>query len=343
MDNLNIIDVSALIYCGSMSEYFSDKSNYGFSIGGIRYLMRQVITSIALGDYVVLCFDSPSFRKNLLDSYKVGRVHRPDIYSQIEFTYDSLMGCGFRCEKYDGYEADDIVNWAVQSLHNNYIETVIIGNDHDLCHNVQRGVRFKSIATNSSCVYTGNFEKSVDKTFTKFNTISAKKALCGCSSDKIPAIKLKYGVDSKELYSRFLDFFEEWKFPFTYETTSDPRYLLAFANSSELFDDSEKKELLKRIRLVYPAGCPKGVEIRPVGIKDFNGNRMAKFLSMIADYDSLRCLGLRKVELSEDDKQTLRDLGKRLSSGEYAADNNLEIDRTVPTKTLELSSFTKEF
>lgn len=343
MNTLNVIDVSALVYCGNMSQHFADKSNYGFSVGGIGYLMRQVATSIALGDDVVLCFDSPSFRKKLFGDYKSGRVHKPDVYSQIEFAYDSLMSCGFRCEKYDGYEADDIVSWAVNTLHESYVETVIIGNDHDLCHSVQPGVRFKSIAPGSSCVYVGNFEQSVDKTFTKFNTISAKKAICGCSSDKIPAIRLQCGISSTELYDRFLAFFKEWDFPYTYEVTTDPRYLIAFANSSGLFTDEEKKELILRIRLVFPAGCPEDIKIQPATAKSFNGGRMARFLTMIADYDSLRCLGLRKTELTEDDKQTLRDLGRKLSSGEYAADRNLEIDKTVVTRTLELSSFTKEF
>lgn len=83
MNVLNILDVSALVYTGSASEFYRERSNYGFYVGGIHYLMKQVAVSFAIMDSVLLCFDSPSFRKELMAGYKAGRVFKPGVYTQI--------------------------------------------------------------------------------------------------------------------------------------------------------------------------------------------------------------------------------------------------------------------
>ena len=343
MNELHVIDVSALVYVGSTSKYYIDRTNYGVPVGGLHYLMKQISVCFACYDPVVLCFDSPSFRKKIFNDYKSGRMHNQAVYQQIQFAYNSLLACGFRCEKYDGYEADDIVSWAVKQNKDEYRSTIIVGNDHDLCHNVQNGVRFKSIATDSACIYAGNFEEFVDSTYTKFNTISAKKTLCGCKSDKIPAINLENGMKAAKVYNKFIDFLGESGFPYTYDVTSDYRYLIAFANDSGLFSEKDKNELLARIRLVYPAKCPDNVTIKPVARNGFDDNGMYKFLTMINDNDSIKCMGGKRVSLSEDDKQMLRDMARKLSSGEYAADHNLQIESPAVSKTLQLDFFTKEF
>jgi len=343
MNELNIFDVSALVHTGAASKFFRENKNYGFPVGGINYLMRQVCNCLVLRDPVVLCFDSPTFRKRLMPGYKAGRPGHPEVTSQIQFVYESLLGCGFRCEKYDGYEADDIVDWATKKYVGKYGTVVIVGNDHDLCHSVQNGVRFKSIDPNTSCIYEGNFEESVDSTYTKFNTISAKKAICGCTSDRIPAMKLQCGKSAKEVYSLFIHFFSDHNFPFSYAATTDSRYLMAFANSCGFFTKDERVELIKRIKMVYPAPCPEGVDIVPVNFIDIDLDKFAKFLSMTNDYDSLKCIGHRKVTLDDGDKQFLRDRGRKLVTGEYAADNNMQVECQVSTKMLDLSSFTKEF
>lgn len=343
MNDLHIIDVSALVYVGSTSKYYMDRKNYGVPVGGLHYLMKQVTNCFACYDPVILCFDSPSFRKKLYSEYKAGRIDNQMVYQQLQFVYDSLLSCGVQCEKYDNFEADDIVSWAVSQNVGKFNSIVIVGNDHDLCHNVQNGVRFKSIALNASCIYPGNFEEFVDSTPTKFNTISAKKVLCGCSSDKIPPIKLSNGMKPLEVYRKFLQYFTEQGFTVGYSTTSDWRYLVAFINDSHLFTDDEKQEMFVRIRLVYPAKCPEGITITPVTRNSFDFNGMCKFLTMINDYDSLRCLGGKKVPLTEDDKQILRDMARKLSSGEYAADHNLQVSQLAATKTIQLDFFTKEY
>jgi 5''-3'' exonuclease (including N-terminal domain of PolI) len=343
MNALNILDVSALIYTGSASEFYRERSNYGFYVGGIHYLMKQVAVSFTMMDSVLLCFDSPSFRKELMAGYKAGRVFKPDVYTQIQFAFDSLLGCGFHCAKFDGYEADDIISWASDKWYNDYSEIVIIGNDHDLCHNVRGKVRFKSIVPGTPCIYSGNFERFADSTHTKFNTISAKKCLCGCKSDKIGSMSLACGLKGQKLYLEFLSFLEKNKVPSDYSTTADPRYLVAFSKLSGLFTEEEQKDIITRIKMVYPARCPDGAELLPDNSVSVDLEKLFKFLSMVNDYDTIKCLHGKKAVLSEEEKQILRDMGRKVSSGEFAADNNLEVENSVHTKTLDFSSFTKEF
>ena len=343
MNALNIIDVSALVYTGNSSKFYLDKTNYGFPVGGLHYLMKQVAVSFITHDAVLLCFDSPSFRKGVMPTYKSGRQHRPEVYSQIEFAYNSLLSCGFHCAKVGGFEADDIVFWAAQMFGDQFYETVIIGNDHDLCHNVRDRVRFKSIAPDSACIFAGNFEESVDSTYTRFNTISAKKCMCGCTSDKVPALHLANGMRGEEIYTNYLQFLEAGGVTFNYKNTADPRYVVAFSKLSGLFTDEEQKEMIKRIKVVFPAGMPNGVTLTPDYATTVNEEKLAKFLTMINDFNSLKCLQYRKATLTEDDKQLLRDLGRSLTTGEFAADRNLPVSSSVPTQTLDLSEFTKEF
>lgn len=340
MNNLNVIDVSALVYTGTASKFFADKSNFGYPVGGIHYFMRQLCCTFLDMDSAVLCFDSPSFRSGLLSEYKSGRVKSPAVYSQIEFLYESLMQCGLQCEKYDEYEADDLVSWAVAQNKDNFSEIVIIGNDHDLCHNVQPGVRFKSIARDCGFIYEGNFEDSVDSSHTKFNTISAKKALTGCKSDKIPGMVLEDGRTGAEVYSQFCKFLDS-KGCYDWPNTSSWKLLWVWASRVGGFSSADLEILRRQMNLAFPSDCPEGVRLLPIAQPDIVPERMARFLTMINDYDSLKSLGLRRITLTEDDKQLLRSKAKGLASGEFAADRNLEMSNSIQCQDLDF--FTKEF
>lgn len=344
MNNLNVIDVSAVVYTGATAPRFSERTSFGYPVGGIHYLMRQLSVSFGSYDATVLCFDSPTKKQELLATYKAGRVKRPDVYSQIEFVYESLLSCGIACEKYDGFEADDIVDWTVKQNLGKYTEIVIIGNDYDLLHSVQPGVRFKSIRRGVSCIFSANFEEFADPgSYTKFNTISAKKVLCGCKSDGVPAMVLENGMKGIEIYNAFLNFLKERKINCTYANTVNWKLLGVFAKNSGLFTPADFNEMLKRVELVYPAECPAGVEIEPVWYRNADQEKLRKFLTLVNDTDSLRCLALKRVQLGEADKQLLFDKSNRLKTGEYAADNNLEHQPKVGVHSLSLNAFEKEF
>lgn len=344
MNNLNVIDVSAVVYTGASSPRFSERTSFGYPVGGIHYLMRQLCVSLGSYDAVVLCFDSPTKKQELLSAYKEGRVRRPEVYSQLEFLYGGLMSCGIACEKYEGFEADDVADWAVKQNLGRYTEIVIVGNDYDLLHSVQSGVRFKSIRKGISCIYPANFEEFADPgSYTKFNTISAKKTLCGCKSDGVPALVLENGMKGLEIYNAFLTFLTEREICCTYANTANWKLLAVFAKNSGLFTGNDFRKLLERIQIIYPAECPEGVVIEPVTNRDVVQEKFAKFLTLVNDTDSLRCMSLKRVQLSEDDKQQMFDRSKRLKTGEYAADNNLEHQPKVGIHSLSLDAFEREF
>lgn len=342
MNDLNVIDVSALVYTGALSKYFCDRRYYNLPVGGIHYLMRQVSNAFRLRDCVVLCFDSPSFRAKLDPNYKSGRMRNPEVFNQIERIYDGLMSAGIPCYKFDGYEADDIVHWAVQQAIPDFSQIVVVGNDIDLCHEVQPKVRFKSIVEGVGSIHSGNFSSSVDDTFTMLNTISAKKALCGCNSDKIPTMKFSGGFTCHDVYTAFCDWLRD-NGGSAYRITTNPVVLEKFVGSSSSVTEDEMCELRRRIKLVYPADCPEGTVIKPVGWSNVNKDALFKFLTMCGDKDSLLNLGGSFIELSETDKQNLRDAAHRLNSGEFAADRNLQQESRITVKTLDLDSFERDF
>lgn len=261
----------------------------------------------------------------------------------MELLYQELPKCGIVCEKYQGYEADDIVDWAVQQYRKNYTEVQIVGNDHDLLHSVQDKVWFKSVNPNCSMVYRGNFETEADKSYTVFNTISAKKVLCGCHSDSIPSITLKNGMCGKELYDLFRKFLVDNNIFCSYANTTSPRLLLVFAKNSGVFTNEDFLELQRRIKLVYPSKCPDDVVIRPNQGRNIDISALYRFLSLVGDRDSLHSFGGSSfTHLTEEEKKRMYDLSNRLKTGEYAADKNIPFTPTPVLKSMSIDLFERE-
>ena len=84
MSDLKVIDVSAMIHYGCESVHYRDRTFYGYPVGGIHYLMQEIVASLIRRDHVAVCFDSPSFRVELYQKYKNGRVKNAAVISQIE-------------------------------------------------------------------------------------------------------------------------------------------------------------------------------------------------------------------------------------------------------------------
>lgn len=344
MSDLCVMDVSALVHTGNTSKYYQDRMYYGYPVGGLHYLMKYVTMSLAKRDSVILCFDSQSFRVDLDPGYKAGRVKNASVISQIETAYEALSACGIRCEKYDGYEADDIIDWACQQYAGKYGSVDIVGNDIDLCHSVQNGVRFESIRSGENIVYYGNFEIAlVPGERIRFNTISAYKTFVGCKSDHVLAMHLKSGIAGRRLYDEFLKFVDATYPNATYRLLTDWRLPVSFAVDSGLFDEEEKNEVYKRAKIIYPAPKPDGVEIKPTVWSDINIAKLAEFLVMYGDRDSLACVSERKPQITEEQKEEVRRKARELQTGEYAADNNTELSSRARTPVTSLTSFTREF
>ena len=343
MRNLHIFDVSGVVYYGTTGSAASNIANTfrKFPIGGIKTLMSRLAMALAENGDVLLAFDSRSFRKDLLDVYKGDRVPNRSVSAQLDFLYDQLAKAGVPVAKYDTYEADDIISWAVKDYVSAYDYITICSNDHDVAHNVQNKVIMKPFSRNDAIISAINFEYTVQKgKRIQFNTISAYKVFMGCSSDRIAVFKsAKY--NSESLYRCFLNFLREHNLDGNYGATTDKKTLAIFINTSGLFTESEKEELYKRIDLVYPAEKPACISLRPVNKNMLDLSSIADILIMCRDRASVKNLGVAYFDLSDSFLHLLDSYSQSLNSGAYSVDRNLEVD---PSYELDSATFfLKEF
>lgn len=342
MDKLHVFDVSPMIYAGGSH---SDEY-YGYPVGGIKYLMNRIAVAMVKDEDIVLCFDSPSFRSTGESNYKKGRIKRPPIISQLEAVYDGLSKCGIRCEKYAGYEADDIVEWAVATNYENYMYgTLIYGNDIDLCHSIRNGVQFITTNPAMNNISCANFISGIYKgKEIYYNTISAYKVFCGCSSDTIPPLKTAGGYNNYELYKKWCEVVSRCGPVSDRRVGANPEMVRIFAENSGLFTDEEVVDIKNRIKLIFPAPKPDDVVIIPTKAKEVDKIQLQYFLSLYNCTDALRCLRLQRLALSDNQKNYLTQRARNLKSGAYAADKNLEADISQSRAQLvDLDSFTKSF
>lgn len=342
MNELMVYDVSPIVYYGG-----SHREDYwGYPVGGIRCLLNRLAVAFGSGDHVILCFDSPSFRVNKNLNYKNGRERRPAIFSQIETLYDGLQSCGIRCEKYNGYEADDLVEWAVAQNVDKYIRGVTIhGNDMDLCHSIRNGVCLSTLDSGLNDITPANFETGIYRgEHIPYNTISAYKVFCGDRSDKIPVLKTEKGYSPKQLYDTWCRVMERYGSLGNRSIGPNPEMIELFATKTNLFSEKDIDEIRRRVELIYPAEVPEGVVLEPVQWSDVNKEALTCFMSKYGAKDALKCLGLRGYGLTDKEKDELRERGHALRTGAYAADHNLEFQtESVKSTLIDLDAFTRSF
>ena len=319
---------------------------YNYPSGGIKYVLNRIAVAVASNDYVVPCFDSPSFRTQMFKDYKNGREKRPDIYSQIETLYEGLQSCGIKCEKYDGYEADDIIEWAVADNYEKYVRGIeIYGNDRDLCHSIRNNVIFRTTNSAMVDVTPTNFSKALYKGVEiPYNTISAYKVFCGCHSDGIPAIKIKKGIKGIELYRLWCKVCGGPGKLCNRGIGANPEAIRIFGKKSGIFTEEELEELEKRIKLIYPAVKPDGITIEPTRGSTVDKIKLGSFMNRYGAKDAVRCIGQPCEPLTDNEKQLLTDKAQALQSGAYAADKNLERRaKSIRSTCIDLDAFTRGF
>lgn len=346
MNDLHVFDVSPMVYVGDCGQ---DVKNFEYPVGGIQFVLSRLAVAFGQDDQVIMCFDSPSFRKQKASfgkyDYKGGRESRPQVYSQIETLYEGLQKCGIRCEKFPKYEADDIVDWAIKDNAHKYSSIYLYTNDYDLCHSVRDNVTLCPVSKSMNVITCYNFEESIKKgEKIPYNTISAYKVFHGCKSDNIPPMKLQCGYPVRKIFDAWVGLLRNYGFPFKVDVGLSPDILIAFVNNCGLFQPEEIEDVRNRIELIYPAAKPEGVQIEPVYYSEVDKRALAYFCSMYNAQKALNCMGLQRCSLTEYDKKLLRSKGRSLLTGEYAADKDLKFDtQSVKSSVLSLDSFEKEF
>lgn len=155
---------------------------------------------------ISICMDSPSKRAELEggEEYKANRQKTlsDTDYENIEYLLGLADKAGHNLYKYDGYEADDIVNYLVRHYKDEYDFTIIYTNDKDLLINIGDTVgvmRFKQ-GHGYDSVGVKNYEhylKSEFKASIPYNMLGLFLASVGDSSDRVHGIN-KFGAKSFE-------------------------------------------------------------------------------------------------------------------------------------------------
>ena len=341
MYRLTIIDTSALVHTAQYSSFFKDKSQYAFPVGGIQYLMRYVTSSLRGNDDVILVFDSKhNKRKEIMQDYKSNRVANKSVLMQLDTLYEELPYCGIRCYKEDGYEGDDLINWAVCQNIGNYNEIQIIGNDIDLTHNVQNGVFFKSIVDGVNDIYTSNFTTSLVKgEKIVFNTISIYKIFNGCHSDNVAPFVSENGYKGPMLYKTYLQILEMAGCGFTYALTANKDLFFTIIAQMPCLTEKDREILKQRANIIFPLENEKEISLVGSNMKDVVHTSFNNFLSMYGDFNSCRVMGYTMLQKTEEMQQHLKEKAYKLKSGEYAVDNNLRVNEAPTASTLLLKEF----
>lgn len=345
MNELTIFDVSPMVHVGHKGRT-EKRTFYGVPVGGIQYFLEHLAVEFAERNSVVLCFDSRTFRKDLMPDYKSGRVKEPEILFQLNTIYEGMRSCGIVCEKYEGYEADDIVEWAVQDNYEKFIRGIsIYSNDIDICHSVRNGVTFRNLARDGNDIMMSNFSTGIyNGEIIPYNTISAYKVFTGCKSDGIKPFKSACGYTGKQLFSAWCETISKYGDLSNRMYGANPEMVRIFIKGIKAFTQDEVKELLQRVDLIFPATKPEGVMITPVSWNNVDKDKLAHFCSMYGATMALKCMGLRNSTLSESDKEQLRQMSRSLNTGEYAADHNLQHEsKSVATTMIDLDSFSRGF
>ncbi len=343
MNELHVYDMSSMVYTGATG---MQTSFYGVPTGGIQYFLKYLAVALRDRDCVIPCFDSPSFRIDLMPGYKSGRMKSPEIYHQIEVLYDGLRACGIQCEKYAGYEADDLIEWAVSENVDRFIRGVTIySSDHDICHSIRNGVMLRTLRSGMNDILPSNFETAIERgKRIPYNTISAYKVFTGCKSDAIPPFTSENGVKGAQLYQVWCDSMQKIGNLSSRRVGANPESIRIFVKAVGALTEKDSQELERRIRLVFPADKPDDVSIVPTSWSDIDLDKLVYLCSKYNARDALRCLGKYPCTLSEEDKDALRRESRALLTGEYATDKNLQHEtRSVKSTLLDLDSFSRGF
>ena len=232
-----------------------------------------------------ICFDMPSHRKDEGVTggaeYKSGRQNNltDEDHKNIQFIEKMLHDAGHNTYRYEGYEADDIVNYLIRNYGDNFDGNIIYTNDKDLLINIKDNVgvmRFKQ-GKGYSFVQKSNYEAYLEQEFEVFipyNALGLYLSTAGDSADKIKGIT-KFGkVAFKKLITKvstknnidwtvcgdydellkILPLCEEFLKPEQYQELVDSFYLVA---NLELIDDVEEpnrkssEELRKQVYEPY--------------------------------------------------------------------------------------------
>lgn len=318
---LSVFDASAFVYAGEMTRNSTIKDlHYNMPIKGIVKLNTYVAQALANYEDVVVCFDSKSFRKEILTCYKEHRVSNREVRIQLDYLYKMYSRYGITCLKEDGLEADDLIYTVTEICKKNYKRVNIYGCDYDLTHNVDVNVNFLTMSSQVNSVDINSFETLMK---TPFNTITLKKTIFGDASDNVPAFK--GSVSNKQLFEIALGAYDYLKGKNMLRSPNDEKaflFFLQYLKQNNTIPSGEIEELRNRGKVFYPkVGKLEGVKyisnrsnIDTIGLHKFLCETNSITASRYFDRTFRR--DARVVE-------ELKEWGNSYKSGDYFINNSI--------------------
>lgn len=202
-----------------------------------------------LEDDIVFCFDRPSKRKLMSDSYKQNRVSMHNsYYEQMRRTEEFLEDLGYNVLYREGYEADDMIAMCVHKYKDYYDNVIIYSNDSDLSGLIDKEgkVYISLLPKKRGFITKDNFEYSIKKGATiPFNSLYLYKATVGDSSDNIKGVN-KFGNKSFETMMSYVSQL------YNLEEIAEKNYEKEIIEFYFKDDDVSKETALASLDLVKP-------------------------------------------------------------------------------------------
>lgn len=195
MDKIILVDGNNLFFRSYYATAYNGnfmKNSKGFPTNAL-FGFTNMINKIILEEkptHIIVAFDKgKTFRHNLYDNYKGGRMQTPDeLKVQFPKAKEILEAMGIKWYEIDNYEADDIIGTFAKFCDedDNFIGT-IISSDKDLLQLISSDIDIKLLKQKDYIRY--NHDSFVEEYKIEPINIIDLKALMGDASDNIPGVK----------------------------------------------------------------------------------------------------------------------------------------------------------
>ena len=205
-----------------------------------------------------ICFDMSSSRKSISteqsEKYKSNRVSKLDTndFDNIAFVQKILNNVNYNTYKFEGYEADDLITYLVNTHSGSFDGILIYTVDADLIINLSGKVavmRYKS-GKQYTLVNIDNFEDYLSTEFKcniPYNALMLYKCTVGDKSDCIDGIR-GFGPAA---FTKYISYLKSKNIDFTLLKTFDVVYN-TLINSSNYFKQDQLNQALHSLDLVKP-------------------------------------------------------------------------------------------
>lgn len=254
----SIIDVSSVIYGGHNG---ADRRVRGFPVGGIRKLFGIINAGLSQSDFA-LCFDGGEIiKKELLPTYKAGRVPDYSVIAQIDLLKELLVECDIPFYQDAKYEADDFVFSVCSELLDlgDKEEVVIYSDDRDLSCCVTDNISIRNVTTNGMCITKENYQERVVRgRVIPYNTILLWKVFHGDASDNYKALHIP-GLNFENMSHHLVSTLDPLIGPEGFAPLAYAEYYVfeEICKDYETMLSSDDMRLLKeQARIAYPFHIP---------------------------------------------------------------------------------------